>query len=410
MISTRIIWFRCFTKDLKQEKLILKTITRELLQPFIDFTDSTVATIYMPANKIPTPDTVKEDMIRFKNLLKQAQAQLEEAGVATDKIKHMMAHAEEKVNDQDFWRHSGNGLVIFMSDKESAFLELPFESEEHVCIGSKFDVAPALAACSFDQKYMVLALAVHNPKLYMGDMNGLTEVQGIDLPKSPEDALNIDEMFINSNTVRGVATSGGGNGRYASHGQGDSHEAGNEERLSYFRIIDNMMMHSKMVNNNLPLILTGIDSEVAEFKSISNYPNILDAFLHGNHVATKSQQLHELVWPLVSGEILTMKRNELMNRYHELMGAEKSSSDLKVIEEAASMGRVDTLLIGIITSTRDSITDTPLKIMKMIHPDSMHATKLHDVIVKVLAQGGSIIGFDKAMLPSKSQTAALFRY
>lgn len=387
----------------------MNTVTSSSLQPLIDYEGNHALTIYLPTHRHPAPPNMREDQIRFKNVLRSAHEALLSDGADEQQIKAILGNLEAKQEDIDFWRHATSGMVFFANNDELQVFSLPFECDERVYVGTNFDVSPALAACSYDRPYLLLALAVHNPKLFKGSISGIEPIE-IDLPTSPEDALNIDEMFINSNTIRGISTSGGGNDKLSSHGQGDSQEAGNEERLKYFRIIDHNILNAKEYDADMPLLLAGTDSEVAEYRDISNHPNILSGHVGGNHTNTQPQDLHKLAWAVVDSEMNTNQREALLDRFNQVRGAGKSSVDPDDILSAAEAGRVDTLMVGTIAATRDTISDEEGSIVKLTVPewyDKMNISKLAKVVI---SQGGKLIGFDNKLMPEKAPMAAIYRY
>lgn len=386
----------------------MNTITPSLLQPLIDY-EGTALTIYMPVHKFPAPENVREDQIRFRNAIKSADDRLREYGTSQEDIRRILTRLTALIDDQEFWQHATNGMVIFAKPDDMTAFVLPFECEEHVCVGPRFDVAMALAACSFDQPYYVLALAVHKPKLFKGDINGLTEVETVALPESPEKALNIDEMFNKSNTIRGVSA-GRGHDTLSSHGQGDSREAGNEERLMFFRLIDDIVTDARKVAQSWPLVLAGIDSEVAEYLSLSKHRNLIRRHVPGNHTAGSADELHELSWAVIDKELGEGKRQELLRRFEELKGNDKASADTSDIKEAVKMGRVEALLVAAVTKTRDSVTDVKGSITKLVLGDSAHENALNDLARDVVRQGGHIIGLAHEMMPAGKPYVAVYRY
>lgn len=388
----------------------MNTITLSQLQPVIRYQGTAALTIYLPTHRFPSPANMREDQIRFKNALRTAENLLEQHKINKDEADAILSGLTDIQDAPDFWHQLQNGLVIFAEkDKYHAFT-LPFECEEHISVGSQFDVTMALAVCSFDQPYYLVSLAVHNPRLFKGDITGLTPVAHIELPESPEAALNIDEMFINSNTVRGVSTGGGGNGKLSSHGQGDSREAGNEERLTFFRMIDSMLTDTRKIDQSLPLLIAGIDSEVAEYKAVSKYSNILDTHLSGNHTSTQLNELHDLSWKCIAEEAIGRQRTALIERFNNLIGADKSSVDIKSIKEAAKTGRVDALMVAALAETRDTVTDKDDSVIKLTFPKWYKQQHINDLALRVLSQGGSVVGFVAGALPKGNPIAATYRY
>ncbi len=90
---------------------------------------------------------------------------------------------------------------------------------------------------------------------------------------------------------------------------------------------------------------------------------------------------------------------------------QKSSCNLHDITEAANIGRIKTLLVGMTKKTTSTVSDvvhTAVPILTFAKQyDHDH---IADLVKKVLAQGGTILGIGNEMLPAKVTVAAIYRY
>lgn len=368
-----------------------------------------VLTIYMPTHHIVSPATTKEDRTRYKNLIRDGISQWEKK-IGKDIPKSIRTQLESIDTRDSFWHEMGKSLAIFANTKEVRTAKLPIESDEYVFVGSYFDLSPLHISLPFLDKFYVLALALHEPKLYCADVKGIHEIQ-IDFPKSPEDALNIDEMFSGSNTIRGLAAPSGNNGTLATHGQGDSNHAGQEERLKYLRIIDHMILKSKDIDHDRPILVAGTQSEATDFKAISNNKYLFDAILEGNFTKDKPNELHALAWDVYETEYIQPKLNHLVETFNEGKNVGKASSEVAEIKEAAKQGRISFLLLGILPRTNDSVDDSNNPERYFLRLSDVY--KNHDMSElarRVLEQGGKIIGVEPAKLATATSVAATYRY
>lgn len=383
----------------------MNKITQPVIESLSQDTEGPVISIYLPTHRYPTPPHMQEDQTRFKNLLHEARDKWQDK-VQNNSMDHTFQQLEEKLDDLSFWHETTEGMAVFATPEHYDLYHLPMESEEHVCVGAEFDITPLLMLQQYDQPYYLLALAMHDAKLFKGDMYGIEPIT-IDFPASPEDALNIDEMFTNSNTVRNQDAGG----MSSPHGQGDSNQAGTEERLQYFRILDNLIATSPSIDHTLPIIIAGTDSEAGDYRRISKLPNLIQHYLKGNHTTDRPQQLHSLAWPVVQQEIVYVRTQNMIERYNELQGADKSSNDIEAIEAAADNGRIATLVVGMIRYTTDTVrdkVDTAVPVITFVKDQS--AELLERVARKVRAQGGKIIGVNNTLTPEKVPVAAIYRY
>ena len=379
-------------------------VTPSSIESLLQQKNEKVLSIYLPTHQSPTPPHMQEDQTRFKNLIRAGRDKWEEQ---SDKqsIEKIYQQLEDKLDSTDFWQQTSKGMAVFATTSDIEIFHLPIECEERVFVGDQHDITPLLMLMTYNQPYYILVLAMHDTKLLRGDIYGLEPVE-IDFPTSPENALNIDEMFSGSQTVR--AHQGGG--AASPHGQGDSQEAGREERLQYFRIIEHMIADSDQVDNTLPIIVAGTDSESGDYKQMSKLPTLLHAYVQGNHTHTSLQELHTMTWPLIRRETVEAKIATLVHAFEEKRASDKSSDDIAMIQTAAKAGRVETLLLRLIRTTADSVSDTKQGSIPIISfPDDYddHTVELaHDVC----SQGGEIVGLTQEAMPNASIAAALLRY
>jgi hypothetical protein len=387
----------------------MNKVTRSSIETLARPQSGNVISIYLPTHRHPAPPHIQEDQTRYKNLIRKAQEQWESDN-NNPEMTTVFEQMKGNIENLDFWQQTTEGMAIFASSDAYEIYHLPIECEERVCVADAYDTTPLLITMAYNQPYYILALAMHNTKLFKGDIYGLEPVM-IDFPTSPEDALNIDEMFSNSNTIRNQNSPSGANGPVASHGQGDSNRAGREERLQYFRIIDNMIATSKEVDSAMPVIIAGTDSEVGDYRHMSKLANLIQNYVQGNHTTTTLQDLAVRAWPIVQSEIIAKRAVEAVDQLNEKVGIQQSSYDYKDMTEAADMGRVKTLLVGITRKTTDTVSDAVQTAVPILTFAKLYEYEhIAELVKKVLAQGGTILGVGNELMPAKVPVAAIYRY
>lgn len=381
----------------------MNRVTHDVINKLSKPQHSAVLSIYLPTHRHPTPPHMQEDQIRFKNALREARELLAENGIDGGAIHENLSNIQGLLDDPDFWKTTLEGLAIFISEEQAQMYHSPMEFEQSVVCDTMYDVAPLHMMHSLNTPVYVLALAMHESKLYSADAYGIEQI-AIDLPKSPEDALNIDELHAG----RTVKSHRGG---MSAHGEGDSSEAGTHERLQYFRIIERTLLQSNKFDQKAPLLLAATDSEAGHFKSVTSLPSVLEHVLHGNYTATAPQDLFAAVWPIIRTDILAKDEKEIVERFGEYKGHDRASINESDIEKAAQEGRVETLLVNYIDETNDSVSDaasdSTIVIRTTTDASKVRLKRLIDLVYK---QGGKIIGLDKDRMPEAAVAAALYRY
>lgn len=383
----------------------MNKINREAIKSLLEAEDNATVSLYLPTHRFPTSEHIQEDKIRFKNLVRAGKEALAARGIDGGIIGQIGGILEDNVYDNDtFWQHTTEGLAVFCSPAGVQYFHLPVECEERASAGDRYDITPLLALTSCDRPYYLLALAVRNPVLYTGDMYGIERVD-IELPESPEEALNIDETHAHSKTDRAKGYPGA-----KAHGQGDSHQAGQEEQLKFFRIVDEKIRSSNLVDENAPFLLAGGDDEVSGYRESSQIRHLLEASLSGNYTETPAHEIHAKAWPLVIEELCDKERAAEIEKVNSLLGTGKASLEAEDIAAAAKEGRVDTLLVGMLAATRDTVRDNEEPVTKLVFSDSYEEDGVGACGRAVFDQGGKVVGVLQDAMPNGASEAAVYRY
>ena len=388
----------------------MNKITQSSIESLLQQRGEAMLTIYLPTHRHPIPPYIQEDQTRYKNLIREGRDRWKKA-VGSKSANHMYRQLETNIDDLAFWQDTTESMAIFASVDHVEIYHLPIECQEYISVGSSYDVTPLLVTVALNQPYYLLVLAMHNTKLLQGDTYELLPAE-IGFPTSPEDALHIDEMFSGSNTVRSPQGGRPGTSDVSQpHGQGDSREAGREERLQYFRIIDSTIAGSPHIDHALPVLVAGTDSEVGDYKALSQLPRVMQTSLQGNYTATPMQDLHALSWPIVNNNVVREETMATLIQFQSLRGTQKSSDNIEEVWNAARTGRVATLLIGMIRITTDSINSVVNTAVPIIgFAEDYEKNQIAQLAQEVAAHGGEIRGVDSELMPEQSMVAAIYRY
>ncbi|MET0979953.1 MAG: hypothetical protein ABWX90_01705, partial [Candidatus Saccharimonadales bacterium] len=122
-------------------------------------------------------------------------------------------------------------------------------------------------------------------------------------------------------------------------------------------------------------------------------------------------QLSALAWTIIQSDIINKRTANMMDQLNEKAGVQKSSYDYTDMTEAANRGRVKTLLVGITRKTTDTVSDAVHSAVPILsfakQPDY---ERIAELVKKVIAQGGNVLGVGNEMLPAKVPVAAIYRY
>ena len=91
------------------------------------------------------------------------------------------------------------------------------------------------------------------------------------------------------------------------HGGGKDLKASRQER--FHRRIDEGL--TTTIDRARPLVLAGVGSAVASFRSVSHHPHVVDEFVNGNPDHVSADELRRAAWPIVRSAV-EAERHELV--------------------------------------------------------------------------------------------------
>src|SRR5262249_56485254 len=96
--------------------------------------------------------------------------------------------------------------------------------------------------------------------------------------------------------------------------------------------------------NPLPLVVVGVERNLAFYREVASQPGTVVGMLAGNHDRTSPSALGKLVWPVFEAGA-TVRRTEALVQLDEAVGAQRHSSGIDQVWRAAVGGRCRTLLV-----------------------------------------------------------------
>jgi len=350
--------------------------------------NSKAISIFMPTHRISLPHNLKADRVRMKNAIKDTVATLEKQGVSSSNIKDYVTKLHELQNDNKFWKYRDNGLAIYAEKGKIMYYDMPIEIEYNVHIGNDYIITPLIVAEGTNYQYNILELNNREPRFFLSGQSSIDRAFTDELPGDLETALKIDEYQQRQQH----STSPGGSRDAHGHGHGGIKDNKSKDVTKYYRMIDKILWDNQLKNSNLPLIIAGDTSSMAEYKKLSKYDYIHEQSLHGNHEHTSENELHDKSWEIMVEQI--ENQNSVFRKVLEKAKFRDGKQILvngAHIRKAAREGRIATLAISIIHKTYDSVVRRMEQRFKIALPSNMKQLKnIEQSARDVLQNGGQI--------------------
>jgi hypothetical protein len=380
----------------------MDVITRDNIEQLVKKQEFPAVSIYMPAHR--AGPEVRQNPIRFKNLLQKAQEMLDEMGVPGNDILQPTRDMEK---DDFFWSKQSEGLALFLSPHVFLSFRLPLRFDELVVVTERFHTKPLLPLLSSQRMFYILTLSQDGVRLLQCTGQHFKEVTPKEVPRGIAEALKYDDPQSQLQFHTG-AKSPGPKRPAMFHGHGVGIDETKDNIRRYFYQVDKGL-HSVLHDENAPLVLVGGDHLLPLYGEANSYPHLLDKGVDVNPEALSDEELHEQAWSVV--EPFFMKaRQETADQYRDLLGTGRTSNDLKEILPQASFGRVESLFVSVGVQRWGIFDEKTGEVALHERQEPGDCDLLDLAALYTLIKGGTVHAVTQDEVPDESPICATFRY
>jgi|SRR6185369_3554586 hypothetical protein len=367
--------------------------------------DAPCLSLYQPTHR-HHPDN-QQDVIRFKNLVKQLEQSLRQK-YSTREIRPLMEPFQDLERRHDFWNHTQDGLAILAAPDLFRIYRLQRPVAELAIVADSFHTKPLLRITQSADRYQVLGLSRGAIKLFEGNRSALDEID-LDpgVPQTITDALG-DELTEPHQTVSSYGGVGGSSGAMR-HGHGGKKDEIDNDAERFFRAVDRSILERHSRPSGLPLILAALPEHQGVFEKISNNPFLLPERINVYPDAVSIDRLRELAWNAVEPRY-NARLTQVVDEYEQAKPKGLASDELAEIASAAAFGRVMTLLVEADREIPGHLDSATGHIEFANLSDPQIDDLLDDLSEKVLEKGGQVVVIPAERMPTKEGAAAIYRY
>lgn len=367
--------------------------------------------IYLPV-EVAGPE-MRQNPIRFKNLIREAENRLIELGVERTEAGKMLEPALS-LDEAEFWGQQDRGLALFVAGEFFHYYRLPIEVDELVVVSEQFHLKPLLQFLTGDGRFYILALSQQDLRLMEATRYNVKEVELENVPKSVDEAVNNDDT--GKLLQNRIATSRGGTSNPfqqpgSFHGQGSpENDHPKQYILQFFHQIDHGLQE-KLRAEKAPLVLAGVEYLFPIYREANTYGNLVEEGITGNPELLKPEELHNRALEIVT-PIFEKTLEAAIERYQEASaaGGATTSSDLKEIVSSAYFQRVETLFVAVGQQIwgRFDAENNSVEIEEEKQPGTQDL--LDFAAIHTFLNGGEVYAVSPEKMPEGKLIAAIFRY
>jgi len=384
----------------------MEILASELIQELLSVEQEPCLSLYMTTHR-NHPENL-QDIIRYKNLVKQLEESLLEQYSAIE-VKKFLKPYITLSNNHEFWGHSLDGLAVLGTTELFKIIKLPIAVEELVVVADSFHTKPLRQYLQSIDRYHVLGLNLQEIRLFEGNRHSLVEIDlPPDIPKTITEALG-DELTEKHFTV---ASYGGVGGESSNkhHGHGGKKDEVDKDAERFFRVIANIIYDNYSKPTGFPLILAALPEHHSLFQKVNKNPLLLANSIAVNPESISTDKLIKLAWEIMEPDYL-LKLKSLVNKFEEAKANKSGSDNIKEVVEAAEAGRVDTILIEADRVIAERLRNKNTGTFKQADSTQPKLDDLLDDIGELVTKmGGKVMFIPPEKMPAKTGIAALYRY
>ncbi len=309
----------------------------------------------------------RQNAISAQNALADTEKQLCELGLKEAEARAYLEEANTLFLDDTFWRHQGDGLVLYIGPDRMWSYRLPFGVPTLVHVGSRFLVKPLLKRLGRNRRFYILALSANASRFFEATPDGIQHVELTDAPESIDDLMKyiVREKSLQFHTDGAGRPSGQRRSiTFHGHGVGTDDTLDNKRLEEYCRMVSRSVEEA-IKGSEAPLVLAADERPQAAFRQISGYEHLVDQGISSNPEQMDPEELHRraLRWVRPS---LEAPLESARARFREAAGSGLALTDIPEAVRAGQDGRIETLfrrrctMLGRVRS-RDARSRTPCR-------------------------------------------------
>ncbi|MEZ6087856.1 MAG: hypothetical protein R3C05_07505 [Pirellulaceae bacterium] len=340
-----------------------------------------------------SPDS-NENAIRFKNAVRDAQEQVDDAESGLQQQLQAIAKLE---HDFNFWQHQLTGLAIYVTSDAAWFYRTTSELAANVYVGPDFLIRPLAIRGDSDSTPLTLALSWEHARLFHSDGQTVSEIENDYFPVTMDQLVTErdpeQQLQFNTHSV--------GNADVAMyHGHGDGEDKIEADRDMYLSRVGERLV--KMVyNTNRQILLMATEEVAGHFRSTTNVE--IQSVVHMSPDGVQDDALNRRIMES-SASMHEDTKSGITERLGTAIANQKGAKDISEIVPAASTGRIETLLIGSSDPIYGAYDGQNQKVRK---GGDSRADLVNMAVRETLRTRGTVVHCGDSL---DSPVAAIFRY
>lgn len=383
---------------------LIAVLSKEAFAALATYQSSCCISFYMSTHASGVEVNERMDATTFKNMLQQITTQLKQKDMNQLEIEKMLKPGYELLRVEDFWYDMKEGLAVFIADGYFKYMKMPFKPKDEILINTSFYLTPLLPLMANADYFYLLVLSKKQAKLYRADAFGMSHIRIDELPNGINDVVHVEEKDDQKHFQTGSRAPGETN----IHTWSSAPDV-KENIAMYFDEVDETLCNSVLNQENVPLLLAGVDYLIPIYKSVAKYKPIWEDSLTGNFERAEYRSLYLQARQKMERYFDERHAKALEAYWNQSATALTTSAPADVIP-AAHYKQVWHLFVQKDEHIWGRFDEMNNKLTIHDKQEEGDECLIDRAVIKTILNAGEVHILPKDRMPDKSQIAALMRY
>lgn len=390
-------------KELLQERTAL---TRDELKELLG-TEGICLSILIPMEK--APGEIKQNGVRLRNAIAEAERQLSERGVDEKVVRDLLKPVREFAADPEQTGTAGAGLALLRANGVFREVRLSQTVREAVVAGDHFEIRPLIRELDATQVFYILALARGDVRLLRCTDHSADVVElPPGTPRSVDEWAQTDKPDHDLKNSSAAGPSSGGS-KGVMFGTGTDREHHDEYWHHFYRAVDKGVMEAMKKDAGAPMVLVGVEKELAMYHRITEYEGTVPGGVHGAPDSLKGGEMHKRALEHLRSQVDPQKERAL-SLYERSVSLARTSHQINQCVKAAYEGRVSHLFLADGATQMGSFDEATQRARQHGTPQPGDEDLLNAAAAETIKNGGQVFIMPKDQVPNNSVIAAVLRF
>lgn len=366
--------------------------------------------VYLPVS--PLVENIRANRIAFRDLAREALAQLRASGVDKRKIVEFeerfdhLAGLERDVQDADkirklqrakpdpfdtFWHYQAHGLAVLSTQGLMRTFRLPNSPKPLAEVADRLHLTPLIRAMTSPHDIFVLALAEESVRLIHAFVNfPPVRLQVPDLPGNVQQATRRPSFHVR-----------------APHGRLQNLEGEKVLLHEYVRKVE-QATHSVLAGLTTPLVVAAEEPLASMYRSVNSYPKLADETIEGNPDQKTDAELEDAAIPIL--DLLYSREVKAAIALYDQLKPRRATTDVSYAAHAATSGAVEQLVVDLDAVVPGFVSDVDGSVTYSASDDAETYSVVDEVARRALSTGARVLGARREELPNRAPLTAILRY